>query len=128
MSCLSQKLGTASGPGDFQLLVFINAVCNSSWVMSFQGWHSVSTYFSSSLFIHSQTAEWLCSISFSKILLQNVSVASFFGGFSTGTCSLPRFLKNFFLLFYYCYYYYYYYYYYCYYYYCYTKKLNLLAN
>ena len=96
VSCLSQKLGTASGPGDFQLLVFFNAVCNSSWVMSSQGWHSVSAYFNSSLFIHS--AEWLCSLSFSKMLRQNVSVASFFGGFSTGTCSLPRFLKNFFLL------------------------------
>ena len=32
------------------------------------------------------------------MLRQNVSVASFFGRFSTGTCSLPRFLKNFFLL------------------------------
>ena len=96
MSCLSQKLGTASGLGDFQLLVIINAVCNSSWVMSSQGWHSVSAYFNSSLFVYS--AEWLCSLSFSKMLRQNVSVASFFGGFSTGTCSLPRFLENFFLL------------------------------
>ena len=79
VSCLSQKLGTALGPGDFQLLVFINAVCNSSWVMPSQGWHSVSVYFNSSLFIHS--AEWLCSLSFSKMLSQNVSVASFFGVF-----------------------------------------------
>ena len=64
--------------------------------MSSQGWHSVSAYFNSSLFINS--AEWLCSVSFFKMLRQNVSVAYFFGGFPTGTCSLPRFLKNFFLL------------------------------
>ena len=59
VGCLSQKLGTASGPGDFQLLLFMNADRNSSWIMSSQGWHSVSTYFNSSLFIHS--VEWLCS-------------------------------------------------------------------
>ena len=47
--------------------------------MSSHGWHSVSAYFCSSLFIHS--AEWLCSLSFSKMLRQNVSVASFLGGF-----------------------------------------------
>ena len=64
--------------------------------MSSQGWHSVSAYFNSSLFINS--AEWLCFVSFFKMLSQNVSVAYFFGGFPTGTCSLPRFLKNFFPL------------------------------
>ena len=96
LNCLSQKLGTASGPGNFHLLVFINAVCKSSWVISSQGWRSVSAYFNSSLFIHS--AECLCSLSFSKMLRQNVSVASFFDGFSTGPCSLPRLLKNFLLL------------------------------
>ena len=106
MSCLSQKLGTASGPGDFQLLVFFKAVCNSSGLMSSHGWHSISVYFCSSLFIHS--AEWLYSLLFSKMVRQNVSVASFLGG-------------------YYYYYYYYYNYYYCHYHYyrCFFKSIRI---
>lgn len=43
------------------------------------GWHSVSAYFCPSLFIHS--VEWLYSLLFSKMERQNVSVASFLGGF-----------------------------------------------
>ena len=52
------------------------------------GWQSISACFCSLLFIHS-----------AKMIRQNVSVASFLGGFSTHICSLSRFLKNFFLLF-----------------------------
>ena len=90
VSCLSQKLGTASWPGDFKLLVFLNEACNSTYVMSSQGLHSVLACCNCSLFI--RYAEWLCSLSFSKMLRQNDYVASFFDGFPSGTCSLPRFL------------------------------------
>ena len=75
----------------------VKAVCNSSWLMSSQGWHSVSSYFCSPIFIHS--AEGLSSLTFSNMLRQKVSVSSFFHDFSTSIYSLLRFLKNPFLLF-----------------------------
>ena len=95
VSCLSQRLlGTASGPGDFQLLVFFKAVCNSSKLMSSHGWYSISVYFCSSLFILS--AKWLYSLLFSKTECQNVSVASFLGGFQLISVIYQGFWRTFF--------------------------------
>ena len=41
------------------------------------------------------TLLWLCSLSFSNMLSQNVSVASFFGGFSTGTLFFTKVSEEF---------------------------------